>query len=227
MEDSNDKTKVLFISYQFPPKTGPGVIRSMNFCRYLPEYGIKPYVLTLRSEEWERLGLKTDKSLLKNLHPDIEIIRTPAYDRQRSIRFLMKARVFRFFWFFGYPWFWETTVKWSRKVARQAEEIIDRENINIVYTTSGPFSSMLLGRRLQKKKGVKWIADLRDPFTDGYVWQFPSKLHWYIMRKFEKQLFAKPEQLIVNTKAVRDLYVTRGIKQEHEIIVLNNGFSDD
>ena len=48
---------------------------------------------------------------------------------------------------------------------------IDTENINHVITTSPPHSTQLIGLKLKKKyPGIKWVADLRDPWTDIYYY---------------------------------------------------------
>ena len=39
--------KVLIISYYWPPSGGAGVQRWLKFVKYLPEFGWKPYVLTV------------------------------------------------------------------------------------------------------------------------------------------------------------------------------------
>ena len=93
----------------------------------------------------------------------------------------------------------------------------------MVYTSAGPFSALILGYIL-KKSGVRWVADLRDPWTDNYVITWPSKFHWFAARFVEKKLLKATDLLIVNTEAVRDLYVFRGIKELSKIRVVTNGF---
>ena len=42
--------RLLFVTYYFPPSGGPGVQRSLKFVKYLPEFGWRPTVLTVRPE---------------------------------------------------------------------------------------------------------------------------------------------------------------------------------
>lgn len=216
--------KILFVAYQFPPRGGPGVQRSVAFVKNLRAMGFDPVVLTINEEDITRAGYQTDASVLSELPNDLQIIRTPAHEPIGLIRFLMKIKLYRLVWFFFYPLFWEWSARWPRKVYKKAEEIVTAQNIKLVYTTSGPFSSMLLGRMLQKNLGIKWVADLRDPYTDAYAWQFPSKLHWLSRRKFEKKLFCMPDKLVVNTEAVRKLYLKRELVTEDKITVITNGY---
>ncbi len=217
-------TKILFIAYQFPPRGGPGVQRSKRFVQHLPEFGVDPIVLTVEPEEYAKAGELMDPTLLKDIPASTRIIRTKSYIPFTFIRILTKLRIFRLVWYFGYPWFYERMARWPKEVFPQASSIIEQEKISVVYTSSGPFCSLFLGRKLQEKTGVKWIADLRDPFTDAYAWLFPSKFHWLFARKMEASLLAKADILIVNTNEVKKLFLKRGIGTEDSIRVITNGY---
>jgi glycosyltransferase involved in cell wall biosynthesis len=216
--------KILFIAYQFPPKSGPGVHRSINLVKYLPDFGYQPIVLTVDSEEWRKLGQQTDDSLLNLIPENTKIIRTPSYEPQKFIQFAMKWKFYRICWFLFYPFLWEWSLPWAIKNYKKAKQLIKEHDIQLVYTTSGPFSSLLLGWKLKRKLKIRWVADLRDPFTDAYAWQFPSKIHWYAMRIFEKILFAQPDVLVVNTDEVKKRYTQRNYRSENTIQVINNGY---
>jgi hypothetical protein len=43
--------KVLIITYYWPPSGGAGVQRWLKFCKYLPEFGVEPIVLTVKKED--------------------------------------------------------------------------------------------------------------------------------------------------------------------------------
>ncbi len=218
------KVKVLFIAYQFPPRGGPGVHRSLNFVKYLGENGYEPVVLTVKEEDIGKAGYSYDETLLQQIPNDITIVRTPSYEPIRLIRFFMRMRIYRIIWFLFFPFFWEWSARWPRKTYSLAAKLIKEHNIKLVYTSSSPFSSLLIGKRLKEKLGVKWVADLRDPFTDAYAWRFPSKLHWFFCRKFEKRIFPIADRLIVNTPEVKRLYGERKLAPDEKIICLTNGF---
>jgi glycosyltransferase involved in cell wall biosynthesis len=216
--------KVLFVAYQFPPRGGPGVQRSAALVKNLRSFGYDPVVLTIREEDIKQGGYQMDHSLLNDLPAELEIVRVPSYEPVALTRGLMKLRLFRVVWFLFFPRFRETSSSWPSKVAKEAEVIVKKHNIRLVYTTSGPYSSMELGKYLQEKLAIKWVADLRDPYTDAYAWQFPSRFHWLVSRRYEKTLFALPDKLIVNTPEVKKLYLSRGIIPESKITVITNGF---
>src|SRR6185436_5540738 len=46
---------VLFVSYCFPPDAQVGGLRLARFCKYLPEFGLQPIVLTVQERLYETL----------------------------------------------------------------------------------------------------------------------------------------------------------------------------
>lgn len=216
--------KVLIIAYHFPPRGGAGVHRTLNLVNHLREFGFEPIVLTINEDEIAKQNEQIDNSLLQKIPSDLEIIRASSGIPFKVKEILIKLKIFRLAWYFLYPLFWETAARWPKKAYPHARKIIETHNIDLVYSSSGPFASMLLARKLQKKMSVKWVADLRDPFTDAYAWQFPSYIHWKIMRIFEKIYFSKPDKLIVNTPEVKKLYIKREIVGKEKITVVTNGY---
>jgi glycosyltransferase involved in cell wall biosynthesis len=217
-------TKILFIAYQFPPIGGPGVQRSVQLVRHLREFGYEPIVLTIRKSDIIKGNYSTDESLCDLTSTDTIIYRTPSVEPIGFIQFMNKLRIYRLFWFIFYPLFWERSAMWPFFTYRKAKEIIKEHKIKLIYTTSAPFSSLLLGWLLKRNLKVKWVADLRDPFTDSYSWIFPTKLHWKLMRYFEKKILDVPDRLIVNTEAVKSLYRSRKIRDGKDIKVIMNGY---
>jgi glycosyltransferase involved in cell wall biosynthesis len=113
---------------------------------------------------------------------------------------------------------------WPFSAYRKAEKIVIDNDIKIVYTSSAPFSSWILGFLLKKRLGIKWVADIRDPFTDGYMWLFPSYFHWKLARYFEKKILSYADKVVVNTPEVEKLYIARGICSQEKITHITNGF---
>lgn len=56
-------------------------------------------------------------------------------------------------------------VNWVKPVIKKATEIIEHEQIDLIFTNGSPHSVHLSGVELKKKFDVKWIADFRDPWT--------------------------------------------------------------
>ena len=59
--------KVLIISYYWPPSGGSGVQRWFKFSKFLPKYGIKPYIYTPKNPTIEL----NDEELTKQISNDV------------------------------------------------------------------------------------------------------------------------------------------------------------
>ena len=67
------KTKVLIITYYWPPAGGPGVQRWLKFVKYLPEFGIEPIVYIPSNPSYPII----DETLLQEVSKDITILKQP------------------------------------------------------------------------------------------------------------------------------------------------------
>src|SRR6266446_5190623 len=73
---------VLIIAYHFPPQAGSsGLLRSLKFCRYLPEFGWQPAVLTPHAHAYEAIDEKSRNSIPK----DVPVIRSFAMDTRKHM----------------------------------------------------------------------------------------------------------------------------------------------
>ena len=203
---------------------GPGVQRSAQFVRYLREFGYEPIVYTTSEASQKKTGCIIDYTLLNNIPKETKIIRTNTCQPIGLINFLNRIKLYRLFWCFFYPFFWERSAMWPFMNYFKANKILKKNKITLVYTSSAPFSSMLLGYFLKRKNKIKWVADLRDPFTDAYAWSFPTKFHWKFSKIIEKWLIKKPDILIVNTPEVKKLYLKKYNIIESKIKVITNGY---
>ncbi len=114
---------------------GSGVQRSCKFVKYLHEFGYEPVVLTREMNH----GLM-DNSLFDDL-PDHKIYRTKAYDLTEwpgPLSLVGKA-ISRKLLIPDGDYFW------SVASFEKAIEIVEKDDIDIIYTTSYPYSSHLLG----------------------------------------------------------------------------------
>lgn len=214
---------VLIIAHHFPPMGGPGTQRTVQLVKRLPALGYKPIVITISDEDVKAGAYPADESLLQQLPPEVEIHRIATGEPRAFKKRMMQLRLFRICWFVFYRRFWETAARWPDQVIPYATQLAKEKNISIVYTTSGPFSPFFIGKALQEQ-GLKWVADLRDPYSDSYSWQWPSRWHWNMSRRVEQKLLALPDKLIVNTPEVKKLYSKRGWVNEHKMEVITNGY---
>ena len=124
----------------------------------------------------------------------------------------------------------DARVGWVRYALREAERIIERENIKDVLISSPPHSSQLIGLKLKKKFSIRWIADLRDPWTDIYY--YPELLHTRFARRmdknYEKQVMDLADDIIVVSSPIRDSYLSKSSHASpKKFHIIPNGFDED
>ena len=219
---------LLFIAYQFPPVAGGGVHRMMEFVQGLPAHEIEPIVLTVDIHRRDRTKQMLDKERLEDIAADLRVVRTPTNEPRRLKKWLesnLSERFYSYLRVLCFPWLNSHFATWSLTSFLTARRLVRKHEIKVIFTTSPPHSTLLLGMMLKLFCGVRWIADLRDPYTDGYQWHWPSKGHWYLSRAFERLALGYCDKVIVNTPEVKRLYLRRELVTEQQIEVITSGIS--
>lgn len=223
---SGTSRTILMVAHHFPPMGGPGTNRSLQLARYLHEMGYKLHILTVAESDIQEGAYPLDPSRLDEIPEGVKVHRVSIRYPQRFRNFMIRFKLFRLFWFFAYPWFWEPAARWVGSAVPVAEKLIEEHGIDLVYTSSGPFTAAQIGYKLRKRMPIKWVSDLRDPFTDAYFFTWPSKIHWYACRWMEKRIYRRADKLVVNTPAVKRLYLQRGLVAPEQITVITNGYGE-
>lgn len=176
--------KILVITYYWPPSGGSGVQRWYYFTQYLPDYNIQPIIVTVKEDQASYKFL--DNSLV-NAVSKIRTERTDTLEPfgiyakltgKKSIKesipqgfagesnptiFQKISRAVR-----GNLFIPDARIGWNSYAYKKVVEIIKNEKIDLIITTGPPHSTHLIGLKLKKKFGVKWLADFRDPWTEVY-----------------------------------------------------------
>ncbi|MCC7232095.1 MAG: glycosyltransferase family 4 protein [Bacteroidia bacterium] len=200
--------KILVLSYYFPPSGGSGVQRWTYFCKYLPEFGIRPVVVTV---DPARASYRfTDESLLTHV-ASTEVVRTSTLepfsmysgiaggDRQQNIPqgfagesdpgpFKKISRFIRGNFFLP-----DARKGWIRYAIPAALKLIKEQRIKAIISTGPPHSTHLAALKIRKATGVKWIADFRDPWTEVYYNNMLYRTAWAVRKD------SRMEQEVINS----------------------------
>jgi glycosyltransferase involved in cell wall biosynthesis len=227
--------KILILAYYFPPFGMGGVQRVAKFAKYLPVFGWKPYVLTVKEAEyWAK-----DHSLLEELPPEARIFRTGSFDPLR-ISFMLKS-IFRrgqrkdepvkkksavksklSSWLF----FPDSKVGWMPFALMKALHLCRKEKFDLIFSSSPPPSLHLTGRLLKLITGIPWIADFRDPWT-GYQQEiFPTPFHLFLKETVQRSIISGADRVIVANPAIKSDFETR-YPQTEKIRLVNQGYDEE
>jgi glycosyltransferase involved in cell wall biosynthesis len=234
--------KVLIITYYWPPSGGAGVQRWLKFIKYLPSSGWLPVVLTVDPEY--AAYPSRDESLYGEVPLDVEVHRTKAvnffafYNRDQSkiphAGFAsgsekggknLIGRFIRGNFFLPDP-----RRGWNRYAYRTACRLISSQNISHIITTSPPHSTQLIGFRLKHRfPHIKWVADMRDPWTDIYYYDMfrPSLPARLADRKMERNVLARADRIITVGHTLASLLSGKGENIGRKMNVLPNGFDEE
>ena len=210
--------KVLIIAHQFPPIGGSGVQRTLKFVKYLRSFGYEPIVLT---RDASKAALK-DETLLSDIPKGTKIVRTRACDfavLKGVLKYLGKL--------LGRLLIPDSEVVWQRSARKQALDILQTNNIDVIYTTSAPYSDHLLGLYLKQHfPRVPLVCDFRDEWTNN-PYHRRKWLRARIERYLEKKVLSAADCLIANTPVMHANFLRDNPETRSKFYVIPNGYDND
>jgi glycosyltransferase involved in cell wall biosynthesis len=230
--------KVLIFTYYWPPAGGVAVQRFLKFSKFLPEFGWEPIIVTVNNGSYPYY----DESLLKEVSPSIKVYRTKTFEPFELYNLLRgqkgktmplvtvganKSKTFfqQLTEYVRANFFIPDARKgWVPYAVKQAEEILRIEKIDAIITTGPPHSAHLIGLELKKKFGLKWIADLRDPWT-GIVYNEMLPRTAATRRKdleLETEVLKTADCTVVISPGMKEQFENRARKIE----VIFNGYDE-
>ncbi len=207
--------KILYVAFHFPPQSGSsGLLRTLKFCRYLPERGWLPVVLTLNNRAYERL----DHTQMKEIPPEVPVIRAFGLDTQRHLS--IRGRYFRWM---ALPDRW---VSWCLGAVPAGLRLIRKHSIDIILTTFPIVTAVLIGLILHRLTGKPWVVDFRDPITeDEYPADpFVRKIHRWI----ERQALERGSLFLFTSPSTLQMYCDRYLWLPREKCrLIPNGYDEE
>jgi hypothetical protein len=166
--------RLLVVAYYTPPLGLSGVMRVTKLCKFLPEAGWQPLILTVKPVAYYHY----DPRLLDDLKAS-RIYRTESLDPNRLLNLVRsKARKLTPALAQGlgagprllnYVLFPDSKVGWFPFGSVAGRHIIDREKPAAIFATAPPFTALMLGVRLKAHAHVPLATDFRDPWPTGFA----------------------------------------------------------
>ena len=168
---SDHRQRALIVAYAFPPVGGAGVQRVSKLAKYLSLHGFTPQVLTAANPSVPL----TDESLLRDLPPDLEVIRArslePSYaakkvaweaaadvkpSRSKSLVRFASGLVRQF----AFP---DIQLLWTPGASAALASLLVRRPPDVVLISGPPFSQFLLAPLARTRAAV--VLDYRDEWS--------------------------------------------------------------
>jgi glycosyltransferase involved in cell wall biosynthesis len=216
MKSSTQNMKTaLIVAFHFPPFSGgSGILRILKFCRFLPDSGWKPVVLTASERAYEQ----SDPTLLKDIPPAVPVIRAFALDTQRHLAF--RGRYARWM---ALPDRWTS---WVLSAVGIGLYLIRKHRADVIITTYPIASAVLIGLLLQKLTGRLWVVDFRDSMTEDDYPRDP--LIRKIYRRLERAAIHDASGLVFTTRSSMEMYLKRYPNLSSErCLLIPNGYDEE
>jgi len=225
--------KVLILTYYWPPAGGSGVQRWLYFTKYLREFGVEPVIFTVENPNYPI----NDASLEKHIPKDIEIIRQKIWEpnailskkqKKTGAGFLSEnPNMFqRIVQYIRANYFIPDARKfWIKPSVKRLQNYLKNNEIDWIISTGPPHSVHLIGEKLHKQTGVKWLADFRDPWTEiDYLHQLPlTKKSLLKHQSLEKSVLTNASLITVVSQTMVKKYKTINPNSH----VITNGFDGE
>ncbi len=236
--------KILIISYLFPPFGGIGVQRVLKFVKYLPLFGWQPTVLTPQKPDCTML----DRDLLKDVPSQAKIIRTRTIEFARILRFVMSVvdRVIAFISkrkpggaasfdgnlktrfrsqindFIFIP---DNRIGWIPFAFLNILRSNERDRFDVIFSTSPPFSTHLVGLIAKFVLRKPWVVDFRDLWILDPYKKPLTKVHRMISKYLEHKILKLANRVLTVSEPLKqDLKKSHPDIASEKFEVIPNGY---
>lgn len=212
--EATNQKKGLMVAFHFPPQAGSsGILRTLNFVKYLPQNGWAPTVLTANPQAYT----EQRNDLVSAIPPRTRILRAFALDAARHLSIANKyPRTF------ALPDRWSTW--WLGAVFIGMREIRSHRP-DIVWSTYPISTAHLIGGTLARLSGLPWVADFRDPMVSA---DYPAdRLQRSVWMRLEAYVLRHAAVCIFTTERAAATYARRYPAAAHKCKVIENGYDED
>ena len=206
--------RLLMVAYHFPPLAGSsGIQRTLRLVQQLPALGWQPLVLTTHPRAYERVA----PDLLAEVPPGTEVRRAFALDTARHL-----SIGGRYVGALAVPDRWQT---WRFDGVRQGMQLIRRFKPDAIWSTFPIATAHLIAMELQRRSGLPWVADFRDPMAqDGYP---TDPRLWQAFDRIERAAVGQAARCVFTTPGAARIYAQRYPDVADRTRVIENGYDED
>lgn len=208
------------ISYLFPP-LDCGVGRQIKFAKYLPSFGWVPIVLTVKRSY---LRPRYDLSRLEEVPKPVKVFRTSSIEipiLQRQVPGVLNR-------FLGINHKWlqvpDVFIGWLPFAVHKGLEILRKEKVDILFSTSLPNTCHLVALMLKRKLGLPWVADFRDPWTQNPYVTYPKPVS-KIEEPMEQAVIRNADKVTTTNPFFTKGFITKYSNEPKEkFVTVTHGF---
>lgn len=193
---------VLYLTFFFPPYNTMGAVRTGKTAKYLEKMGHRVTVISAAPQAFAAslpleipAGHVTRTKWLGHPRRRRDTVASERSETCRSRRGEAFAR--RAYREVMVP---DEQVGWYPYACRAACRMMKPGDADIILASAGPFTSLLVARTVARRRGLPWVAELRDPWMDNPYRQ-SSAIRDALERRLERSTLESASALITVSPA--------------------------
>ncbi len=202
--------RVLVVANPYPPVVSAGIMRMQRFLRYLPEYGWRPVVLTIRARGNAPVPPETPVARVRVPLPGLLL---------RSSRNTARLKN----WLFV-P---DPYVAWVPGAVLRGRQLMREQRYDAIFSSSPHASGHIAAALLARGSGLPWLADYRDPWLNNEFRRPPSAVHAWANATLERWALSRAAAVTAINQAIIDDVLKRAPHLASRTHVVPNGFDLD
>ena len=215
-EDATEQSRkrALMVAFHFPPQAGSsGILRTLNFVKYLPQLGWDTSVLAATPRAFE----EQRNDLVASIPARTRIVRATALDAARHLSIHGK-----------YPRLFALPDRWSSwwlPAVWAGMREIRRERPQLIWSTYPIATAHLIGGALSRLSGLPWVADFRDPMVNR---DYPSdRAQRRVWQWLEARVLRHASACVFTTASAAEAYGLRYPTHAAKCHVIENGYDEE
>lgn len=195
----------LLLAFHFPPENNIASARPYRFYKHLPRFGYDVRVVTASAQD--------GKHGMQNVLCALNGVRSPWRRLWQSALLRLLA-----------PLVAKDSLCWAIGSYEAAKELITRQEMSVILSTSPPIISNVVAGLLKERHGIPWVADFRDPVVGNPERSRTSSISRLRDRVVERWSFRRADILIANTDAALDMWKRKYPGYASKMHLIWNGF---
>lgn len=238
---NNNLKKVLIIAYYFPPLSGSGVQRTLKFVKYIRQFNWEPVIVTVDPTTSNSYFI--DSSLEKEVPSNTKVIRIKEKKQvyineineiiklyqemlvdntqlvEQYVAEINKTKTLQLV-----P---DSQIFFAYEALKKLDGLVDFNDIDIIYSTSGPYSDHIIGYFLKKKYNKPWVVDFRDEWSNNPYFNFdPNNIYHNINLALERSIVHFADK-VINVSPLSTMNYERIFQVENsKLETITNGYDE-
>jgi len=242
--------RILMISYVFPPVNRSGSQRPFYFAKHLPEFGYYPIVVMaergatsdVNTESLSELSDRCKIARIRKLSPNdwilkarggLRVLDRTLHPRCKDKRWLSDLAERTHEQVRGHLWastrrqksWW--AMYWILPVITFSLKTFFLTGFDIIWATGDPWISLIAGYWLSRLTRKPFVADIRDPWTYGVLWNPRDKSEAEWLRRWEMKVLNAATRVVYTSPLTTEIMRDRsGQKIGRKMVTITNGFAN-